>query len=193
MYLFMWTACPRQRRLPIFHRRSLKVLLNILLAFSHLLYKIDDIIRICRFTREGELEMQLYLRLFFNGSPWELAEFVISFYRNHNIDHEEIHQEREVITAVSEWFVVWVDLEREQDRFRDYLQEEYQMVLNRNISIQLHPGCDEEMFSQFMAYLLTELEGDLYLWSEWDEEILWRRQHQLFIKKEIWKKYLGIK
>ena len=191
MYLFMWTAFPGRRRLPIFHRRSLKVLLNILLVFPHLLYKIDDIIMIRRYTSEGECGMQLYLYLFFNGSPWKLAELVISFYRNHNIKHEEAHQERELITAVSEWFVAWVDLEMELSGFREYLQEEYQMVLNRKIIIQLYPGCDEEMFSQFMAYLLTELEGDLYLWSEWDDDILWRRQHQLFIEKEIWKKYLG--
>lgn len=140
--------------------------------------------------------MQLYLNLFFEGSPWELANLIISFFQMQGISYKDAWLEKirytsgeviETITSWSEWFVAWVDVEVDSDEFREYLQEECKLAVNREIDFQLYPGCDEEMFSRLIAYLLEKLDGDFYLSSEWDDIILYRKERQLCIEKESWK------
>lgn len=142
--------------------------------------------------------MQLYLTLFFEGSPWELANLIISFFQMQGISYKDAWLEKirytsgeviEAITSWSEWFVAWVDVEVDSDEFREYLQEECKLAVNREIDFQLYPGCDEEMFSRLIAYLLEKLDGDFYLSSEWDDIILYKKERQLCIEKESWKEF----
>lgn len=135
--------------------------------------------------------MQLFLYLFFPGSPWELANLVVSFLEKNNIMREEVEQDEKLITVCSQWFVAWISLKDNKGKFLEWLREDYQVVVNNHIYIQLYPGCDERMFSKFVAYLLANVEGDFYLYSEWDELIL-LRNHELRVEKERWKGYLGI-
>lgn len=67
--------------------------------------------------------MQLFLSLFFDGSVWELADIVISFYRSKGIPYEVAHQEHEDITAYSHWFVAWVHMEPESEEWLEYMRE----------------------------------------------------------------------
>lgn len=142
--------------------------------------------------------MQLYLSLFFEGSPWELANLIISFFKMQGIKYRDAWLEKtrytsgevlETVNAWSEWFIAWIDVVVDSDEFREYLREECKLAVNRDIDFQMYPGCDEEMFSRLIAYLLEKLDGDFYLRSEWDDIILQRKDRQLQIEKESWKEF----
>lgn len=133
--------------------------------------------------------MQLSLYLFFTGSPWDLADLIISFYKKNHIKYKEAYREHETITALGEWFVAWIESEEYPDNFLGYLEEEYNVAVNNHIYFQLYPGCNEELFSGFIAYLLANVKGDFFLNSECDELILLRNS-KLYIENEAWKKYL---
>lgn len=50
-------------------------------------------------------------------------------------------------------------------------------------------GCGEEMFSRRIVYPHEKLDGDFYLWSKWDDIILYRKDRQLCIEKARWKEF----
>lgn len=133
--------------------------------------------------------MQLYLYLFFSGLLKELADRVISFLEENGIEYKVILEDCGEATVISTWFAAWITPEDNSREYFEYLKEEYNVVVNNEISFQLYPGCSEELFSRFIAYLLESMKGDMFLSSECDELILLRNS-EMFISKESWKGYL---
>lgn len=133
--------------------------------------------------------MQLYLYLFFSGSLKALFDIIVSYFDLNHITYRVQTENDSITTIVTELFVTWIDIDRENRFTYKWIKEDYNVRANQSIYFQLYPGCSEKQFSKFIKYLLNQIHGDFYLNSEWDDIILYRND-RLCIKKDCWTDYL---
>ena len=132
--------------------------------------------------------MQYYMSLFFGGTNEELFQIIASYLENAGIDFRKKYETDGGITVVSDYFVIWIDIPEESDkRGFLWLKEDYGVTVNYDINFQLYPDGTNEMICDLVSYLLGNIDGDLYLTSEFDTDIIYRN-HELHISPS-WEKY----
>lgn len=132
--------------------------------------------------------MQFYLKLYFRGTVEELFVIIASFLKNESIDFKKKYEKDGSITVVTDYYVIWIETPEESDKVSyRFLKEDYGVTVDHKINIQLYPDGTDEMICRLVSRLLDNIDGDLYLTSESDEDIVYRNS-ELHIKPS-WKKY----
>ena len=132
--------------------------------------------------------MQFYLKLYFSGTVEELFVIIASFLKNESIDYDKKYEKDGSITVVTDYYVIWINTPDESDKISyRFLKEDYGVTVDHKISFQLYPDGTDEMICRLVSRLLESIDGDLYLTSESDDDILYRHD-ELYIKPS-WKKY----
>ena len=132
--------------------------------------------------------MQYYLWLFFSGTVEELFQMITSYLKSVDIKFRKKTEYDGGITVVSDYFVTWIDVPKESDKqVRIWMKEDYDVTVDHHISFQLYPDGTDEMICDLVNFLLDSTDGDLYLTSEFADDIIYRNK-ELHIRP-TWEKY----